>query len=151
MRMAALLFAIVSVAVVVMGCASAGVNSSGTPGDASVTPEPSATETTASSSPATSTPGASQSPTGAQSPVPTEAVPSVDAAKQHLAQQSGVPVDQITALSVTKVNWPTSALGCPQPGRMYAQMVTPGYRIILQAGGKTYEYHSDRGQHVVSC
>jgi hypothetical protein len=34
---------------------------------------------------------------------------------------------------------------------MYSQIVTPGFRIILAVGGQTYEYHSGRGNNVVSC
>ena len=28
---------------------------------------------------------------------------------------------------------------------MYAQVITPGYRILLQGGEKLYEYHSAQG------
>jgi hypothetical protein len=34
---------------------------------------------------------------------------------------------------------------------MYSQIVTPGYRIVLTANGQTYEYHSGRGNALVSC
>ena len=83
--------------------------------------------------------------------VPPEATAAVNLARQQLSTQTGVRADQIQVVSVSSVQWPTSALGCPQPGRMYAQVVTPGYRIILTVAGRTYEYHSDSGRRVISC
>lgn len=68
----------------------------------------------------------------------------------HLAQLLGVSPDAITVVSVEEVTWPDTSLGCPQPGMMYTQVLTPGYRLVLEAGGKTYEYHAGRGR-VVSC
>ncbi|MBI2919133.1 MAG: hypothetical protein HYY01_14255 [Chloroflexi bacterium] len=41
------------------------------------------------------------------------------------------------------MRWPDASLGCPQPGVAYAQVATPGYRIILTSGGKEHHYHSD--------
>ncbi|MBB5840335.1 hypothetical protein [Kribbella italica] len=66
----------------------------------------------------------------------------LDHAKSDLAERAGVTVDEITLVSSEEVTWPDSSLGCPQPGMMYAQVLTSGSRIILSAGGRTYEYHS---------
>ncbi|GAB2567622.1 hypothetical protein [Kribbella endophytica] len=63
-------------------------------------------------------------------------------AKADLAERLGVPVDDVTVVSSEEVTWPDSSLGCPQPGMMYAQVLTNGSRIVLSAGGQTYEYHS---------
>lgn len=76
---------------------------------------------------------------------------SIDLARQDLAKREGVPADQIGVVSVQPVAWPTTALGCPRPGVLYAQLVTPGYRITLKVGNQTFEYHSDRGRRVVTC
>jgi hypothetical protein len=64
------------------------------------------------------------------------------AAKDDLSQRTGIPKSDIKVQAVEAVEWPDSSLGCPRPGMMYAQVITPGYRIVLEAGGKTYEYHS---------
>jgi len=71
-------------------------------------------------------------------------------AKRDLAQRTGVAVADIKTRSVEAVNWPDASLGCPQPDMMYAQVVTPGQRIVLEAGGQAYEYHSG-GANVVFC
>jgi hypothetical protein len=67
-----------------------------------------------------------------------------------LAQRLGIAPDAISVISIEPVEWPDASLGCAKPGMMYAQVVTPGYRIVLEAGGKTYEYHTGGGQ-VATC
>ncbi len=76
--------------------------------------------------------------------------PAVILAKEDLAQRLGIPADDITTRSVEAVNWPDASLGCPQPDMMYAQVVTPGYRIVLEARGQAYTYHTG-GTTVVLC
>ena len=84
-------------------------------------------------------------------PIPGGAEPAVERAREDLADRKGIDEEQITVVSVEAANWPDTSLGCPEPGMMYAQVITPGYRILLSYGGKTYEYHSDRGDRVVHC
>lgn len=71
-------------------------------------------------------------------------------ARQDLSQRLGIGIEEIEVQSVEAVEWSDTSLGCPQPGMMYAQVITPGYRILLRAGGQTYEYHSDR-QRAILC
>jgi len=67
-----------------------------------------------------------------------------------LASRSGVAADVITLVESEAVEWSDSALGCPQPGMNYMQVITPGYRVVLDAGGATYAYHTnDRGAFVL--
>jgi hypothetical protein len=73
------------------------------------------------------------------------------AAIADLAQQSGASPDQIKLISMEAVEWNDASLGCPQPGFMYAQVITPGYKIILEAQGQQYEYHTDQKANVVWC
>ncbi len=67
-----------------------------------------------------------------------------------LAGRLAIAADAIQVRSVEAVEWPDASLGCPQPGMMYAQVITPGYRIVLEAAGRAYEYHSSYA-HVVYC
>jgi len=57
----------------------------------------------------------------------------------------------IVVVSSDAVLWSDGSLGCPEPGRAYQQVVTPGYRIVLSADGATYEYHSARNGEPVLC
>ncbi|MBE0431788.1 MAG: hypothetical protein IBX67_08190 [Dehalococcoidia bacterium] len=84
-------------------------------------------------------------------PIPDGATPAVEQAKEDLAARKGIDKEQITVVSVKAVNWPDSSLGCPQPDMFYAQVITPGYRIVLSWGGRAYEFHSDLGGRVVYC
>lgn len=68
-----------------------------------------------------------------------------------LVRDTGVPQDQIVVVQVEPQDWSDSALGCPEPGRAYLQVITPGYRVILTAGGKDYEYHTNETTMVVRC
>jgi hypothetical protein len=47
--------------------------------------------------------------------------------------------------------WPDSALGCPKPGVMYAQVVTPGFLVIINGAGRELEYHADSRGRIILC
>lgn len=70
---------------------------------------------------------------------------------EDLAQQTGLPPDEISLVSMEAVDWNDASLGCPQEGFMYAQVITPGYKMILAAGGQQYEYHTDQVMSVILC
>ncbi len=74
----------------------------------------------------------------------------VNEAKADLVTRANVLPDEITVKSVEPVEWRDSSLGCPMPGMMYLQVITPGYLIILEADGKEWEYHASQ-THVVYC
>ena len=75
----------------------------------------------------------------------------VSRAKSDLAKRRGVPVESIVPRSVESVTWPDASLGCPKSGRAYAQVLTPGYRLVLSDGSTDFEYHSDSLRRVVFC
>ena len=72
----------------------------------------------------------------------------VAAAKTDLMGRLGVGEEEIFIKSVEAVRWRDTSLGCPQPGMMYAQVITPGFRVVLTAEGKDYEYHTDMNRAV---
>ncbi|HEU4324720.1 MAG TPA: hypothetical protein VFS21_16365 [Roseiflexaceae bacterium] len=72
-------------------------------------------------------------------------------ARKELTSKAAVQDSEITVVSVEEVEWRDSSLGCPEPDVMYMQVITPGYRITLEAQGKRYTYHSDMGQQVIPC
>jgi len=80
-----------------------------------------------------------------------EAEPLIAAARTDLARRLGVPEGEIVVISVEAVEWRDGSLGCPAPGMAYIQVITPGFRVILQVGGIEYEYHTDARQSVVFC
>jgi hypothetical protein len=72
-------------------------------------------------------------------------------ARFDLARWFGLSEETITVVSAEEVEWPDAALGCPQPGTAYAQVVTPGYRLTFQAGDETYLIHTDLEGRAVLC
>lgn len=83
--------------------------------------------------------------------MPPEAARAVEASRKDLAKRLDVPVEEVSVLQVEPVEWSDSSLGCPEPGKMYAQVITPGYRVMLKAKSRTYEYHTDQGDNVILC
>lgn len=83
---------------------------------------------------------------------PPQAQETVEAARAFLARRLEIPADEIELLSVEFETWSDSSLGCPQPGHFYLQVITPGYRMVFEAGSREYEVHTDRtGSQVVLC
>ena len=75
----------------------------------------------------------------------------VQMAKEDLAQRVSISTNQINLVETTEAEWSDSSLDCPQPGMSYLQVITPGYRILLEANGTQYEYHSNRDTYVIYC
>lgn len=72
-------------------------------------------------------------------------------ASQDLSQRLDVDVSQVKVVQIETVEWPDSSLGCPQPGFDYLMVITPGYLIVLEAGGQQYQYHTDQTERAVLC
>ena len=71
----------------------------------------------------------------------------VDSALQDAAQRTQLSVAQLRVTLAEAVTWPDGALGCPEEGRQYSQVLVSGYRIRIEAGAQTLEYHGSlRGQ-----
>ncbi len=64
-------------------------------------------------------------------------------ARKDLAEQINVDPSVITVVSVEAVDWPDGCLGVQTPGVMCTMVITSGYRVILEANGKQYEYHTN--------
>jgi hypothetical protein len=77
--------------------------------------------------------------------------PLVELARQALAKQLNIDATTIKLTQIEEAEWRDSSLGCPKPGMNYLQVITPGYRIVLEAQGRSYEYHSDTTKRVVRC
>ena len=67
----------------------------------------------------------------------------IDKVKADLASRLGISEDEISVVSAESKTWSDSSLGCPEKGMMYTQVITPGYRIILEVDGTQYDYRTD--------
>ena len=97
----------------------------------------------------------SMSPTQSSDPSPASdaASAAVLAAKQLFAQSDHVDQAAIRVVSADAVTWPDGSLGCPRPDQMYIQVLTDGFRVVLEAGGRQATFHTGRGNPpaVVRC
>lgn len=71
-------------------------------------------------------------------------------AKQSLVEVIGVAADGIEVLSTEPVQWSDAGLGCREPDKVYAQVLVPGYTVILGVDEETYEVHTG-GDNAVIC
>lgn len=83
--------------------------------------------------------------------IPNPSVAASNRAAVKLADQLGIDVAEVQIVSIEQVEWPDSSLGCPQPGQNYLMVITPGFRIILEANGAQVEYHADMQANIVQC
>ena len=75
----------------------------------------------------------------------------IEKAKDDLAQRLSISTIQINVVDAKEVVWSNASLGCPQPGMLYADVLTPGYLILLSANGQDYEYHAAKGSVIFYC
>ncbi|MCC7360182.1 MAG: hypothetical protein IT317_11930 [Anaerolineales bacterium] len=84
-----------------------------------------------------------------KTPIPDDLSPAARAAREALAASLGLSVDQITLVSAEAVDWPDACLGLTLPGVVCAQVITPGYLIVLETDGGVYEYHTNSDGSVI--
>jgi hypothetical protein len=52
----------------------------------------------------------------------------------------------IEVVAVTEMEWPDLGLGCPEKGEAHSPDPTPGFRVLLKAGGRIYRVHVGAGR-----
>lgn len=45
--------------------------------------------------------------------------------------------------SAVEMTFDDASLGCPEPGRLYAQVLTQGFQVIVEAGEAELDYRVD--------
>jgi len=68
-----------------------------------------------------------------------------------LAQKIGVDGTTIQVLRSEAIIWNDGSLGCPKPGEFYTQALVNGYRVVLKAGDKEYDYHAAESGYFFLC
>jgi len=79
---------------------------------------------------------------------PTAKTPLVALATEDLVRHLGSG-DGVTLQSVALVKWPNACLGVYGRTVVCAEVITPGFRILLVANGETYDSHTDAGSRAV--
>jgi len=90
-------------------------------------------------------------PTAAADPAPSEPLEEGTTNQERFAlvladaaTQLGVDPAAVTIVTSEKTEWPDASLGCPEEGGLYAQVITPGFRVVVEGAGSQLEYHTDR-------
>ena len=87
-------------------------------------------------------------------PVPTPNTvlrPLVEEARQDLIERLSVSEENIVLAKTVAMIWPDASLGCPQPDMVYAQVLTPGFKVTFNVDGQFYTYHSDEASTIIYC
>ena len=79
-------------------------------------------------------------PTSAQANL----TPAQRAAISALSGKLGLPPEKIKLVSTEAVTWPDGCLGVQRMGVMCTQAEVEGFKIILEADGKQYEFHTNQ-------
>ena len=61
-------------------------------------------------------------------------------AVDDLAARLGVDAASIRLVEARAVTWGDSSCGCPQPGMNYLQQLVDGAWVLLEVGGRRYDY-----------
>lgn len=70
----------------------------------------------------------------------------VESAKNDLAARLSVNASDIVEKGVVDKEFPDMSLGAPVDDEMSSQMISNGWQITLEAGGKSYNYRADKYQ-----
>jgi hypothetical protein len=69
-----------------------------------------------------------------------------DAARRFNVAESAVVIGRAEQLT-----WSDGSLGCPEPGRTYAQVLVPGFRLVAITSAGELTYHTDSRGNAVTC
>ncbi len=75
--------------------------------------------------------------------------PAVTAAIGELARRLQVDPAEIEVVAFEEREWPDACLGLAGPDEMCAMVITPGWRVVLQAGGREYAARTDMAGLIV--
>jgi len=81
--------------------------------------------------------------------IPVDLTPAQRGALNALMEQLNLTADKITLVSTEAVTWPNGCLGIVRMGVMCTQNEVPGFKIVLEASGQQYEFHTNQDGGVV--
>jgi hypothetical protein len=84
-------------------------------------------------------------PTATSEATPSPREAAVQLVTEAYAKELGVAPDEVTLVSAESVEWPNSAMGCPEPGGNYLQMITPGFKVVVAHAEARATYHTSDG------
>jgi hypothetical protein len=64
-------------------------------------------------------------------------------AVERVAGDLDLPQARVLVSSMRPMVWDDASLGCPVAGEFYALLPVEGYRVVVEAGGRQYVFHSN--------
>jgi hypothetical protein len=86
---------------------------------------------------------------GAATPAEDDSATGVRLARTTLARTLGVAEERVRVEDIRPVEWPDSALGCPEKGQAYTQGLVPGYAVRMNVDGSSHRVRVGGGRAVI--
>jgi len=67
----------------------------------------------------------------------------INSVRADASRLSGLEEKVLRVAIAEAVTWNDGSMGCGATGQSYTQALVPGYRIRIEGGGKTFEYHAN--------
>ncbi|MFZ6030100.1 MAG: hypothetical protein ACOYYS_20485 [Chloroflexota bacterium] len=67
----------------------------------------------------------------------------------RLSQSLNVSIESVEIVEFERVDWPNACLGVTREGQACADVITPGFRIVLNANDQQYEFRSNEDGSVI--
>ncbi len=75
----------------------------------------------------------------------------LNALRRDAAERAEATTEAVTVTAARVEEWPDGAMGCPEPGQVYTQMRTNGYRVLVKVGPRTFDYRADKEHRFRLC
>jgi hypothetical protein len=75
----------------------------------------------------------------------------LEAVRADLARRTGAAPGAMKVVQAEDVVFADGSLDCAVPGQSYTQATVPGYRVILEVGGRKYDYRVTRRGSLRLC
>jgi hypothetical protein len=75
----------------------------------------------------------------------------VQMVRADAAQRLGTDAASVQIAASQPMEWSNASLGCPRRESVFAQVITPGFLIVVDVDGNRLTYHTDTGTNFVVC
>ncbi len=72
----------------------------------------------------------------------------IQIALEQMAAYLGVAPEQLSVEEIDETEWPDACLGLPEPNEECAEEVTPGWLVLVDLNGQSYELHTNASGEV---
>jgi len=73
----------------------------------------------------------------------------IDNVQHFLSQETGIPPQQVALRGAESRQWANACLEAARPGEFCAEVITPGYALIVETPEGTMHLHTDRQGRVI--